>query len=54
MALTPNGIHVPHGSPAFSGEGVKKFAIFGVKSRTPVQTERSGVRLGGLAENHEF
>jgi hypothetical protein len=51
---TPNGIHVPHGSPAFSGEGVKKFAIFGVKSRTPVQTERSGVRLGGLAENHEF
>jgi hypothetical protein len=46
--------HVPHGSPAFSGEGVKKFAIFSVKSRTPVQTERSGVRLGGLAENHEF
>jgi hypothetical protein len=40
--------------PAFSGEGVKKFAIFSVKSRTPVQTERSGVRLGGLAENHEF
>jgi hypothetical protein len=56
---TPHGIDAewhPRAAwqPAFSGEGVKKFAIFGVKSRTPVQTERSGVRLGGLAENHEF
>jgi hypothetical protein len=33
--MTPNGIHVPHGSPAFSGEGVKKLKIMHVKNRTP-------------------
>jgi hypothetical protein len=35
----------------FSGEGVKKLKIMHVKNRTPVQTERSGVRLGGLVHN---